>query len=346
MFKRICIVMSVSVALMCGGVPMRTANAVLMTEAEVEALNAKSAEPARASDTDTGKKNENGFVRALKAPFKAIGRLFGFGNKNEKKISRMREKDAKKFESATVTRVIDARMVPPDQTTTRPSADNPSIDAATISDEEAKSIAAREQLEYGRQLLNSGDLNGAIAALSTAVSLNPKLNDAHNLMGVAYEAKGLRNLAFKSFELALRGDNDDPEHVNNLGYLFYKNGEYENALKYLKRAVKRAPENQRYWNNLGLAQAQLRKFDDAYKSFARANGELEGHLNIATKLQRVGREDEAIKHLERARSLQPKSTEILARLVSLYERTGRASEAQEARASITTLRALATTPKD
>ena len=341
MLKRILIVLAISLSLVVAAVPMRTVKAILMTPDEVAMLDANSLDDSSDSAV-TKKKKENGFARAVKAPFKAIGRLFGIGRKDNNRISRMREGDAKKFESVGLTRVVDARVVPPDQTTTKPAAEKPAIDAATISDEDARKISAREHLEYGRQLLNGGDLNGAIAALSTAITLNPKLKDAHNLMGVAYESKGLRNIAFKSFEMALKGGDDDPEHLNNLGYLYYKNGELDNALKYLKRAVKKAPANQRYWNNLGLVQARMLNFDDAYESFARANGQFQGHMNVAARLQLQGMYTAAIKHLEQARALRPKSTDILERLVALYDRTGRSNDALEARNSITTLRAVAT----
>lgn len=345
MFKRMFVVVAISLALVVSALPLCTVHAILMTDDEVEMLEAESVETFDDVDDGTPRKKGNTFTRVVKAPFKAIGRLFGAGKKDDNKISRMREKDAKQFESAPLTRVIDARMIAPEQTATKPAIDRTNLDLETISDEEKRKLEAREQLAFGRQLLNSGDLNGAITVLSSALTLNPKLRDAHNLMGVAYESKGLRNLAFKSFELALKGDGDHPEHLNNLGYLYYKDGDHDNAIKYLKRAAKKAPENPRYWNNLGLAQAQLGKFDDAYKSFARAMGELEGHLNIATRLQRLGRFNEAIKHLEEARTLKPKSTDILARLVALYDHTGRANDAQEARNSITSLRSVATSPQ-
>lgn len=345
MLKRICIVLAISLAFIVAAEPANTVHGILMTPAEVEMVNSTAADSSNSSAT-TKDNGGNGFVRVLKAPFKAIGRLFGFGRKDNNKLQRMSEKDAKKFESSALTRVVDARIAPDQQTTTRPAADQLTIKASTMSDKEAKLVAAREQLEYGRQLLNNGDFNGAINTLSVAISLNSKLKEAHNLMGVAYESKGLRGLAFKSFELALKGDDDDVESLNNLGYLYLKNGQADNALKYFKRAVKRAPDNQRYWNNLGLAQAQLEKFEDAFKSFSRAAGELEGHLNLAARLERQGYSAAAIKHLEQARTLKPTSTEILARLVALYDFAGRTTEAQEARNSLTTLRALATTPKE
>jgi tetratricopeptide (TPR) repeat protein len=111
----------------------------------------------------------------------------------------------------------------------------------------------------------------------------------------------------------------------------------------MKRAVKAKPD-ERFLNNLALAQVQVGKFDDAYKSFERAVGEFQARLNLATRLQRLGLDKEAIKHLEIARSLQPTSTAVLAELVSLYQRTGKAEEAAEANKVLITLRTTAASP--
>ena len=78
--------------------------------------------------------------------------------------------------------------------------------------------------------------------LSTAVSTDPKLHEAYNLLGVAYEMKGMRDRAFESFEKAVKADEDNGEYLNNLGFLYFKNGDYDKAAKYLKRAVKVAPQ--------------------------------------------------------------------------------------------------------
>jgi Flp pilus assembly protein TadD len=302
-----------------------------MTEAEIAALEAASAKVAQDIEVVKSSGGGNRFVRVLKAPFKAIGRLFGRGG--NKRFHRLSEKDVEKFESAPVSRVFDARTAP-----TAPT--QPSDNAALAAADPAQALSF-ELLERGRQLLNSDDPNGAIMALSTAVSLNPRLRDAHNLIGIAYEAKGMRRQALLSLKAALKGDNDQPEHLNNYGYLLSKNGEYSKAVKYLKRAVKLAPNEQRFLNNLGLAQAQLGKFDDAYESFARAVGEFEGHMNIATRLQRLGKEKDAIKHLESAREIQPNNTEILIRLVALYGHIGEREKATEANKSILAIQANA-----
>ena len=199
---------------------------------------------------------------------------------------------------------------------------------------------ARIYLADGRKAFDNRDANGAIAALTHAVSLDPKLYEAHNLLGIAYESKGLRNNALESLKASLKGDNDQPEHLNDYGYLLMKDRDYERAVKYLKRAVKAKPD-ERFLNNLALAQVELGKFDDAYKNFERAVGEFQGRLNIATRLKRLGWNKKAIEHLEKARALKPESMAVLADLVVLYERTGKVEEAAEANKALITLRTSA-----
>ena len=68
-----------------------------------------------------------------------------------------------------------------------------------------------------RTLLNSGNVNDAITVLSNAASKVEKLHEAQNLLGVAYETKGMRDRAFKSFELALKGVDKNAEYLNYIG---------------------------------------------------------------------------------------------------------------------------------
>jgi Flp pilus assembly protein TadD len=110
--------------------------------------------------------------------------------------------------------------------------------------------------------------------------------------------------------------------------------------------VKKTPANERFWNNLGLVQAQRGKFDDASKSFVKAMGEFDGRLNLAVRLERLGHEKEAIKNLEKARRLRPNSQETLSRLITLYERVGKDEEAMEMRISLVSLKATAKTPAE
>ena len=329
MWKRSLIVALLTLVLVTSAVPIRPVSGVLMTPEEVATLDATSKDVERSQS-----KGDNAFVRALKFPFKAIGRLFGVGKKDNGSPQRLSRKDVKKFESVGTSKVVDAR-------TSGPATEAPAQAAENAPTVDPRLASAQENLERGRTLLNSGDINGAIACLSTAASTDPKLHEANNLLGVAYEAKGMRDRAFESFAKALKADEHNAEYLNNIGYLYYKNGDYDKAAKYLKRVVKTAPEVQRYWNNLGLVQAQRANFEDAYECFSRAVGDYEGHMNVANRSQAMGYDKTAIKHLEQARALRPATAEILLRLAVLYRRTGNTELAAEANAALVAARSTA-----
>ncbi|MGI8734326.1 MAG: tetratricopeptide repeat protein [Pyrinomonadaceae bacterium] len=279
MLKRTFLVLFLAATLVFGISGLRSAQTIVLSDEEVVTLN-----QADGSLAEAGAKQGrgNGFLRVLKAPFKAIGRLFGRGKKDDNKLHRLSQNDVKHFESAKLTRVVDAVEAAP----------------GTAS---AAEMGPEERIEHGRNLLNSDKLNEAIAELSLAASTDPKLAEAHNLLGVAYHRKGMRELARKSFETSLELDKKNPQTLNNLGYLLYDESDYKGALDRLKKAARLAPNDPRILNNLALTQSQLGKFDDAYKNFARAGGEIEGRLNVANRLEIAGRSDEARQHYEAAR---------------------------------------------
>ena len=339
MLKRFAVVLVLTVALVIGFAPRRHAVfSSVLTDAEIAAINAT----ALTQDVESKQDDGNRLVKVISFPFKAIGRLFGRGGKkDENKMRRLSEKDMKKFEATKTTRVVDARTPASDATATEADAAAANTEADKNATREQKQAQARELLQRGRELFNQNDVSGAINTLSRAVSLDPELWDAHNLLGIAYEMKGLRSKALESLETALKADKDQPEHLNDFGYILIKNGEYSRAVRYLKRAVKAQPDNQRFLNNLAMAQVQIGKFDEAYKNFEKAMGEFDGRMNMATRLLRLGYDKEAIKHLERCREMQPNSMDILYRLSVLYARNGRIDEAAEATKTFLSLRATA-----
>jgi len=265
-----------------------------------------------AGSVDEPRKKGNKVVKVLAAPFKAFGKLFGGGN-DKNKIHRMTEKDAERFESAGITRIEDAR-----NTTTK---------------KDTGSGSAREHLDAGREYLLEGRYNEAVSELSLAASLDPKLTEAHNLLGVAYDKKGFGDKAKESFERAVKLE-EDADTLNNLGFSFYQAGNYRAAVDRLKRAAKLAPNDEKILNNLGLAYCRLGKVDEAHKAFTRATGPLNGNLNTAKMLERFGREDDAIRYYEAARQIDPINTLALRRLADLYQRVGRVSESEGARAAL------------
>ena len=278
------------------------------------------------------KKSGNGFARALGAPFRALGRLFGGSNSKKTEPSTARkvsDKEAATFESAKISRVRDARVAAPDTESTPVVLNQP----------------VEVHLQNGRELLSAGKVNEAISELTAAQSIDPKSAEIQNLLGVAYGSKGMSDRALKAFEAAVRADKNNAQYLNNYGFLLLKTSNFEAAVKQLKRAAKLSPTDARIWNNLAIAQCQRGKFEDAYESFVHAVGEYDARVNMAAQLVSQGMGQEAIKHLEVAQSLRPDSTEVLTRLAGLYRMTGRITDAETARRHLLILQASAEVQK-
>jgi Flp pilus assembly protein TadD len=259
--------------------PLRSVQGIVMSKADL--FRVGTSEP-DASITSANQGKADGFLKILKAPFKSISGLFGRGKKDDNKLHRLSEKDVERFEGGRVVQINDAASVPGNE----PSNSN---------------MSGMDHLERGRSLLDGDNINDAIFELSLAASIDPKLTEAHTLLGVAYGRKGFSELAHKSFEAALKLDRKNAQILNNLGYLLISEGDYKRAADRLKKAAQIAPNDPRILNNLALAQAQLGKFEDAYQNFVRAGGEVNARLNIANQLELAGRSDEAQKHYEAAR---------------------------------------------
>jgi len=74
-------------------------------------------------------------------------------------------------------------------------------------------------------------------------------------------------------------------------------------------------------------------------------GESDARLKIARELAWHGHEKDAIKQLEKARALQPESTEVLSQLAKLYDSTSQDQKAQSAREKLASLQTVASATK-
>ncbi|MBA3711043.1 MAG: tetratricopeptide repeat protein [Pyrinomonadaceae bacterium] len=191
-----------------------------------------------------------------------------------------------------------------------------------------------DHLAQGRALLESGYVDEAIAELSIAAGIGSNLLEANDLLGRAYSRRGWHKQAMECYERALVAVPNDPLMLAGLGYSLYLNNNQPLALKRLKQAAKRLPNDPSIQNNIGLVQTRLGKFDDAYKSFARAGGEFNARVRVAQILESVGRDKEAVKHFEAALRLQPNAPIALQRLAILYQRTNRRDEAEAVRRTL------------
>lgn len=124
--------------------------------------------------------------------------------------------------------------------------------------------AATPPAERLEALMNRGELHGdaqdndrAIADLSAALVIDPKLGAAHILRGNAYDAKGDLDKALADYEQAIRLDPNDAVGYFNRAEVFLAKGDLERARHDYAKALEIDPgyEGARQ----GLAELQARK---------------------------------------------------------------------------------------
>lgn len=315
----------------------------------------------------SAQKRENGFLRALAAPFRALARLFGGSKSKTASAKRTPPPPAAPAPANTTATATDtiapatarAKHKPQPQPTVAPISTPPAQSSAQVAlpagpDLIARGNApsftapvapppaptqpftpvlegvARDPLSQGRALLERGYTNEALAQLSIAAVIGPDLLTANNLLGLAYDRLGQHKQAQEYYERALTATPNDAATLNNLGYSLYLDDRYADALARLKQAARRDPASPQVANNLALVYGRLQKYDEAYKQFARAGGELYARLQTGALLETAGRDRDAIKHFEAARRLSPADGDVLRHLINLYQRTGQPGKAEDA----------------
>jgi len=98
----------------------------------------------------------------------------------------------------------------------------------------------------------SGDFAGAEHAFQS-VSASVPLNEVFNDLGAAQNRHNNTQAAITSFQKALDGDSADPDYHFNLGYVYWKLGNFEEAVKRLRSAVERNPSDTEATALLGRA---------------------------------------------------------------------------------------------
>lgn len=194
---------------------------------------------------------------------------------------------------------------------------------------------AKDPLTQGRALLEHGYIQESIAELTIAAAqVGPGLVEANNLLGLAYDRMGWHTLAAEAYGRALTVAPKDAAVLANLGYSLYLADDYEGALRRLKQAARLAPGTPVINNDLGIVEARLRHYDDAFKHFASASNEYDAHLKLAVILEDQKRDRDAARHYEAALRIQPGTSAVLERLVALYERMGEHDKADQARRTL------------
>ena len=172
----------------------------------------------------------------------------------------------------------------------------------------------------------------AVRAYGQALLLNPGASEAHNNLGMTWDAQGRENEAAAEFREALGLQPDfEPAHFN-LANALARLGKLDESIAEYRAAARLNPDRAESHNALGLSYAMQNKMADAAQEFrevirlqpdnAAANG------NLGNALAAQNRIDEAIPYYLAALRLNPKDYQTEFNLALSLSRQGKRAGAE------------------
>src|SRR5919198_2692416 len=134
----------------------------------------------------------------------------------------------------------------------------------------------------GGELLAAGKVIEAREYLERAHRIQPKNEKGQNLLGLTYFKLGLYERAAEIYEALVRENPVDPTLRVNLGLVYLKTQALPRAIREFEAAVDLSPEHKKAHNYLGLALAQVGRFEEARAHFIEA-----GSDSMAEKMERA-----------------------------------------------------------
>lgn len=168
----------------------------------------------------------------------------------------------------------------------------------------------------GLSYYGNGMKDEAKKQFEAAVSLKKDYSKAYNYLGTIYLEEGLYNRAIKAFDKALMNMLYETPAVvlNNMGWAYYKKGDWRTALTKYEAALIREPSTPirpLIQKNRGIAYLAGHNIDKAInylrKSIDAAPGMIESHYWLGISYLKGGYRDNAIQELQFVAENSPES---------------------------------------
>jgi len=151
--------------------------------------------------------------------------------------------------------------------------------SGTLTGELDKEKAVDTSLRAGVAYLRKGDTSNAYRHLQRSLSIEPKSAEVNNAMAMLYRYDKDKENEELFLKKALRYDAKYAPAQNNYGAFLYRHGDYEAALKHLKKAAGDVGYDKRWQSflNIGYCYTKLTRSIDAEQAFRRAINEKSDH---------------------------------------------------------------------
>ncbi len=191
---------------------------------------------------------------------------------------------------------------------------NGSIEKALTEFREAVALdpgSASARMLLGSALLETGKIAAAVRELDRAVKLAPDSAQAHFQLAVAQQRSGDQFAAVAQLRRAAELDSSNDEYAYQLGRAYLQLSEWS-----VDRIKAVDPKSARLYQVLGESYGAQGKTDLAIEAFTKAAAaapQLSGtHLALAMIYAQSGRNDEALREIDREIELAPESAAALA----------------------------------
>ena len=200
-------------------------------------------------------------------------------------------------------------------------------------DAQAMNESSSIQYQFAYQFYSRGELIRALGAILEAKKISANNPEILNLLGLIYFRQKKYPHAEKAFRQAIEIDPKGSEVYNNLGTLYYEQKEYKKA----KQSFEQALENPLYlhpdrvYNNLALVYKDMGQFEEAQSNFQKAISVNENYYlpynNMARLLMDHGKMKQAKVYLKNAIRLCKTCAEPRYRMASVLLKESKKAEA-------------------
>jgi Flp pilus assembly protein TadD len=132
-----------------------------------------------------------------------------------------------------------------------------------------REIAASKSTD-AEQALDKGDSQKAVSLYREALEAAPQDAALEYKLAIALDRAGDETGERTALEQAIQIDPNLAIAQNQLGYLYYKNGQYEPAEEHFRQAIKANPDFAQAWVSLAATFASTSRFADAHEAVAHA----------------------------------------------------------------------------
>lgn len=146
----------------------------------------------------------------------------------------------------------------------------PSMAQAQILMAQTNNSQVRRLFEEGQKLVRDQDYNGAIAVYQQAAQIEPRNARIHSGIGYLYAKQGKFQQALASYRRAIAIESNNSDFHYAIGYIKVNLGEIDQAKESYRRAVQLNRSNLNAYLGLGFTQARLGNFTAANWAYEEA----------------------------------------------------------------------------